>query len=253
MKSNFRKALLAAAGLVVLSLPASAAGSQAVTELWPAQQGEYDEADAAGPAPVRSERRQRRLQEVEEEEEEQEVGHPDLTWSASGASLVRAEPGATGVASGSFTSRGPRGSTASLKFARTGRAQLLLVSMREEMRGLISPGSAQGGQKAHAPSTCVDGAKAPLPAIGAGGGHKRARPTVPAGTPGRSPLRSTGAAAAGSSPRLTSWGRDRSCSTRAICCERRPADYAWRAPRSSSPAQSHAACEPAPGAPRLIP
>jgi hypothetical protein len=32
MNSNFRKALLAAAGLVVLSLPASAAGSQAVTD-----------------------------------------------------------------------------------------------------------------------------------------------------------------------------------------------------------------------------
>ena len=32
MNSNFRKMLLAAAGLVVLSLPASAAGSQAVTD-----------------------------------------------------------------------------------------------------------------------------------------------------------------------------------------------------------------------------
>ena len=32
MNSNFRKMLLAAAGLVVLSLPASAAGSTAVTD-----------------------------------------------------------------------------------------------------------------------------------------------------------------------------------------------------------------------------
>ena len=82
MNSNFRKMLFAAAGLVVLSLPASAAGSTAVTDS-PVLKANSTKPDAAGPAPVRPERRQRRLQEVEEEEGEEVRQHSDFIRSAS--------------------------------------------------------------------------------------------------------------------------------------------------------------------------
>ena len=51
MNSNFRKMLLAAAGFVVLSLPAPRGRLDGGDRLAGAQ-GQFDEADAAGSAPV---------------------------------------------------------------------------------------------------------------------------------------------------------------------------------------------------------